>query len=345
VGVLAAAGHHCYVEQGAGLGAGFPDEDYARQGGTIVYSGEETYGRGDLLLKVARPTSEELGWLRPGQTVLAFWHLASASPKTLQTLLRENVTALAYEMIEDEHGNLPVLIPMSQIAGSMSATVAASILQNDRGGKGILLGGVPGVPPANVVILGAGVVGRNAARVFLGLGATVYVLGPTLARLERLSERFEHAITMVSHDFNVDKVVRFADVLVGAVLQPGHRTPLVVSREHVRSMRPRAVILDVAVDQGGCVETSRPTTHKEPTFVEEGVIHYCVPNMPGTLGRTATHALGNALWPYIGALTRLGTQACLEQVPAIARGVATHQGQILHAALRSLAGGAAGGMV
>jgi alanine dehydrogenase len=339
VGVLVGAGHRCYIEQEAGLGAGFLDKDYQRAGGTIVYSGEEAYGRGDLVVKVGRPTSEEMGWLREGQTVFAFWHLASASPDTTRRLLERKVTAIAYELIEDRHGNLPVLVPMSQIAGRMCATVAASTLQNDRGGKGILLGGVPGVPPANVVILGAGVVGRNAARTFLGLGATVYVLGPSLPRLEQLSERYERAITMVSHDFNVARVVRFADVLIGAVLQPGERTPTVVTREMVRTMRSRAVILDVAIDQGGCIETSRPTTHSAPTFIEEGVIHYCVPNMPGALGRTATHALANATWPFVLPTVEIGTAASIERDPALARGVATHDGRAVHPALRPVRGG------
>jgi alanine dehydrogenase len=211
VELLTASHHHCYVEKGAGLGAGFTDEDFAKAGAKIVYSGDESYGRADLVVKVARPTAEELHWFRPGQTVLAFWHLASASPDNLEALLARKVTAIGYEVIQAEDGSLPLLTPMSQIAGRMSANVAAALLRNDRGGKGILLGGVPGVPPAEVVILGAGVVGTYAARAFSSLGASVYVLDKDLTKLDRLASLEPHVITMVSHPFNIRKVVKFAD--------------------------------------------------------------------------------------------------------------------------------------
>lgn len=333
VELLAASGHNCYVENGAGLGAGFSDEDYVKAGAKTVYSGEEAYGRADLVLKVTRPTAEELTWFRPGQAVMAFWHLASASPDNIDALLKQNVTAIAYEMIQMDDGSLPVLTPMSQIAGRMAANVAAALLRNDRGGKGILLGGVPGVPPAEVIILGAGVVGTHAARTFVGLGAAVYVLDKDLARLERLAALEPRVVTMVSHAFNVRKVVRFADVLVGAVLVPGSRTPIVVTREMVRQMKPRSVILDVAVDQGGCVETSRPTSHHTSTFIDENVIHYCVPNMPGVLGRTATHALNNATWPYVQNIAEAGLDAAIDQNRALLHGVVTHKGKLTASSL------------
>jgi alanine dehydrogenase len=334
VELLTADGHTCYVEKGAGLGAGFNDEDYARAGARIVYSGEEAYGRADVVVKVARPTAEELAWLRAGQTVLAFWHLAAASPDNLEVLLRERITAIAYETIQADDGTLPVLMPMSQIAGKMAANTAAALLRNDRGGKGILLGGVPGVPPAEVVILGAGVVGTYATQAFLGLGAKVYALDRDLRRLERLSERCPGVVTMVSHSFNIRKTVRFADVLVGAVLVRGERAPLLVTREMVRTMRPRSIILDISIDQGGCVETSRPTSHRTSTFVEENVIHYCVPNMSGVLGRTATHALNNAAWPFIQQIAALGVEAAIQRNPALALGVATHGGEIVAPGLK-----------
>lgn len=326
--LLSADGHRCYVEAGAGIGAGFSDEDYARAGGQMVYSGEEAYGRADLVVKVARPTAAELGWLRAGQTVMAFWHLASASADNLETLLRQNITAVAYELVQADDGTLPVLRTMSQIAGRMSATIAAGLLSNDRGGKGILLGGVPGVPPAEVVVLGAGEVGTNAARAFLGLGASVYLLDRDLSRLVQAAERVPQAVTMVSHAFNVRKVARFADVLVGAILVPRQRTPVIVPTEVVAEMRPRSVIVDIAIDQGGCVETSRPTTHHAPTYVAENIIHYCVPNMPGVLGRTATHALNNATWPLVQLITLLGVEAAIERSPLLARGVATLAGRV-----------------
>ncbi len=330
VALLAADGHQCYVERGAGLGAGFSDDDFARAGAHIVYSGEEAYGRAGLVVKVSRPTADELPWLRPDQMVMAFWHLPTASPDNLSVLLSQNITAIAYETIQADDGSLPVLTPMSQIAGRMAANVAAALLRNDRGGKGILLGGVPGVPPAQVVILGAGVVGTHAAQAFTGLGASVYVLDRDLSRLERISERFPHVITMVSHTFNIRKAVTFADVLVGAVNVPGQRAPMLVSREMVREMRPRSLIIDVSIDQGGCVETSRPTTHRDSTFIAENIIHYCVPNMGGVLGRTATHALTNATWPLIQYLAAAGgeTQAALAAHSMLRRGVATHAGKI-----------------
>ncbi|MBM4422524.1 MAG: alanine dehydrogenase [Chloroflexi bacterium] len=331
--LLAADGHHCYVEKGAGLGAGFSDDDFVKAGATIVYSGEEAYGRADLVLKVARPTADELSWFRPGQTVMAFWHLAAASPDNLDALLRLKVTAIAYETIQADDGSLPVLMPMSQIAGRMCASIAAGLLRNDRGGKGILLGGVPGVPPAEVIILGAGVVGTYAARAFAGLGAAVYVLDKELTRLEKVAALDGKFVTMVSHSFNVRKVVRFADVLIGAVLAPGARTPIVVTQEMVREMKPRSIILDVAIDQGGCVETSRPTSHRNPSFITENVIHYCVPNMPGVLGRTATHALNNATWPYTQLITALGVDAAVAQSQPLARGVMTHGGKVISRAI------------
>ena len=332
VEALAAAGHRCYVEQGAGVGAGFSDESYTRAGGQIVYSGEEVYGRADLVVKVGRPTNEEMNWLRTGQAVMAFWHLAAAQPAKLDLLLRRQITSIAYEMIQNDDGSLPVLRSMSQIAGRMSAHIAAGLLQNDRGGKGVLLGGLPGVAPAEVVVLGAGVVGTNAARAFAGLGATVYVLDRDVNRLERLTEQGNRFITLFSHPHNIEKVVHFADVVIGAVLVPGSRAPVLVTRDMVRKMRRRSVIVDIAIDQGGCIETSRPTTHQSPTFLVDDVIHYCVPNMAGVLGRTATHALTNATARYISYMVEHGIEAAIDGT-ALGRGVVTHNGQITATAL------------
>ncbi|MDT7883269.1 MAG: alanine dehydrogenase [Thermoflexus sp.] len=331
VEMLTQAGHTVWVESGAGLGAGFTDEDYRRAGAQIVYSGPEVYGRADLVVKVARPTQEEFEWLREGQALMGFLHLAAARRDKIEILLRRRITAIAYETVQADDGSLPILAPISAIAGRMAAHVAATLLQNDRGGKGILLGGAPGVPPAEVVILGAGVVGSNAARAFAGMGASVYVLDKDIRRLQRLEELCgSQVITMVSHPYNLRKVVRFADVLIGAVLVPGARTPILVTREMVRAMKPRSLIMDISIDQGGCVETSRPTTHRDPTFVEEGVIHYAVPNMTGVLGRTATHALTNALWPFLEEIARVGLEEALDRDPALARGVNTREGRVTH---------------
>jgi alanine dehydrogenase len=334
VELLTAEGHTCYVELGAGLGAGFSDQDYERAGARIVYSGEEVYGRAELVLKVARPTVEEFEWLQDDQVLMGFLHLAAARRDKVELLLKRRVTAIAYETVEENDGSLPVLAPISQLAGRMCPHIAATLLQNDRGGKGILLGGVPGVPPAEVVILGAGTMGTEAARAFLGVGASVYVLDHDLPKLRRIDELFSgRATTMISHTFNIRKVVKFADVLIGAVLVPGARAPVLITREMVASMRPRSLIMDVAIDQGGCVETSRPTFHGTPTYIEEGVIHYCVPNMTGVVGRTATHTLNNAAWPLVQQVARLGVGATLKANPALMRGVATRGGQIVNAAL------------
>jgi len=334
--LLTASGHACYVETKAGLGAGFTDVDYQRAGGRIVYSPQEAYGRAELVLKVGRPTAEEVDWLRDGCTLMGFLHLAAGRRERVEGLLTKRITAIAYETIQMADGQLPVLVPLSQAAGRMAPQIAARFLQNDRGGKGIVLGGVPGVPPAEVVIIGAGTFGTAAARAFLGTGAAVYVLDRVLAHLQRIDEMREaggRPITMVSHPFNVRKVVKFADVVLGAVLVPGARAPIVVTREMVQSMKPRSLILDISIDQGGCVETSRPTTHHDPTFIEENVIHYCVPNMTAVVARTATHAFNNAAWPYIQEIARVGLDAALLSMPSLQNGVAVRDGRIVNEAL------------
>ena len=331
VDLLARAGNTCYVETEAGLGAGFTDYHYERAGGHIVYSGEEAYGRADLVLKTVRPTDEELEWLREGQIIAGFLHLASARRSKVEVLLEKNITAIAYETIEEDDGTLPVLHTMSEVAGRMAPQLAATFLQSNYGGRGVLLCGVPGIPPARVVILGAGVLGTNAARTFHGLGAQVFVLDRNLDKLRQIDQQFNGCVTtMVAYPFNVARVARFAEVLIGAILAPGARAPIVVTREMVRSMKKGAVILDFSIDQGGCVETSRPTTLRDPVFVEEGVVHFCVPNVPGAVPRTATHAFNNAVWPYLRLIAEVGLEQALAEMPALARGVATKDGKILN---------------
>ncbi len=335
VELLTGGGHVCSIESDAGRGAGFSNVDYERAGGRIVYSCEEAHGRADLVFRVGPLTEDEAAWLRPGSIVAGFLHLAARRRALVETLLKNEITAIAYETIQHD-GMLPVLTPMSQVAGRMIPQVAATLLQNDHGGKGILLGGVPGVPPAEVVIIGAGTVGAEAARAFLGIGATVYLLDRDLARLQQIDHTCgggRRPVMMVSHPFNIRKTVKFADVLVGAILVPGARTPVVVTREMVKAMKPRSVILDAAIDQGGCVETSRPTTHRDPTFVEDGMIHYCVPNMTSVVARTATHAFNNAMWPFMWEVARKGLAEALARLPALKRGVATHRGHVVNAAL------------
>ncbi len=335
VRLLTQAGHTCFVEHEAGIGSGFSDYHYQQAGGQIVYSGEEVYGRADLLLKVARPTVQEFEWLREESVILGFLHLAAGRADKAAQLAEKKVTAIGLEIIQEDDGKLPVQIPISQLGGRMVPQVAATLAQNNYGGKGILLGGVPGVPPAEVVILGGGTAGRAAARNFIGMGASVYVFDRDLANLRVLDHRHrDRVITMVSHEFNLEKVCKFADVLVGAIQVPGARTPIVINREMVQSMRPRSVVIDLAIDQGGCIETSRPTTHSMPTYEDEGVIHYCVPNMTGVLGRTGTHSLNNASWPFIQLIAEIGLDHALEQNIALKRGLYTHHGEIVHAYLR-----------
>lgn len=336
VELLTSAGHACVVEKDAGRGAGFADVEYERAGARVVYSGEEVYGRAGLVAKVSKPTQEEAEWLNEGSTLMGFLHLAAGRRDRIDTMLARKVTAIAYEMIQADDGSLPVLSALSHMAGLMVPQVAGTLLQNDRGGKGILLSGVPGVPPAEIVILGAGTFGMAAARACIGLGASVYVLDMDLARLQRVENHLgigRHTVMMVAHPTNIRKAVAFADVIVGAIHIPGARSPIVVTREMVQSMKPRSVILDIAIDQGGCVETSRPTTHRDPTFVAESVIHYCVPNMTSVVARSATHTLTNAAWPFISGVSDHGFEPALASLPALRRGVATHEGRVVSGTL------------
>lgn len=341
VEILTRLGHRVYVERDAGQGSGFDDERYRAAGGQIVYSVEEVYGRAQMLLSVSRPMLPEFDLLQDGHILLGFLHLAVSHPVKVQRMLERKVTAIAYETIQDADGHLPVLAAASQIAGRMIPPIAAQLLQNNEGGHGILLSGVPGVPAARVVILGAGIVGSNAARLFEAMGSHVTVLDMDVRRLQDLEEHGCRADTIVAHDFNVARAVRRADVLVGAVLVPGARTPHVVTREMVRTMKPRSLVMDVSIDQGGCIETSRPTTYQNPTYIEEGVIHYCVPNMTGVVARTTTHALNNATWPYILEIAQKGLAQALTDNPALQHGLNIHNGEIVHPALRESLGGEA----
>ncbi len=330
VSIFTAQGHQCYVETGAGEGSGFPDAEYEQAGARITYSHDETFRRADLLLKVQRPSLEEIAVMKDGQTLLCMLMVAVMHERMLQAMQDKGLTVIAYEMIREEDGRHPVMYPLSQIGGRMAAQIAAYYLQNNAGGKGILLGGITGVPPADVVILGAGVVGTYATEAFLGLGARVIVLDHNLRALQRLQDRFGSAVTtMVSHDFNLRRVMRFADVLLGAIHVPGQRTPVLITPEMVRTMRPGSLIIDMSIDQGGCVATSRPTSHGNPTFVWENVTHYCVLNVPGAVGRTATHAFLNAAWPYIGRLAQDGLDAALAHSPALGHGLILRAGEVL----------------
>lgn len=329
VEMLTQSGHAVFVEHEAGAGAGFSDAKYQEAGAKLVYSTEEVLGRADFVLKVARPLQEELNWLREGSILAGFLHLASAQQDKVAALLEKKITSIAFEQIQAPDGSLPVLRPFSQIGGAMAGQIAARLLQNNWGGKGILLGGVPGVAPAEVVVLGAGVVGSYATQTLVGMGAHVTVIDRDLGALQRLWDRFSCITTLLSTRRNIERSVAFADVLVGAVLIPGQRAPVLVTRDMVRSMKPRSVIMDISIDEGGCVETSRPTTHEHPTYVEEGILHYCVPNMPGTVARTATHAFVNSAMPYISDIAANGSEAILRN-PSIEAAVNTYNGEARH---------------
>lgn len=329
--LLTQMGHTCYVEKDAGEGSGFSDTAYQKAGATIVYSGEEIYKRADLMLKVSRPTKEEYGWMPDGLTLMGFLHLSAGWVSKVDALLEKNITAIGYEVVQEPDGRLPILTPLSHLAGTMIPQIAAILAQNNHGGIGFALSGVPGIPPADVVILGAGTVGRSAARAFLGLGANVHMLDYSLEALQQIDEEFSGRVnTLVSYPFNLEKVCAFADVFVGAVLVPGAPSPVVVTREMVKRLHKHAIMIDCSIDQGGCAETSRPTTHSDPTYLEEGVIHYCVPNMTGVLGRTATHVLSNAIWPYVSQIAELGVEKALKTNQALQNGVYTTKGKIIN---------------
>jgi alanine dehydrogenase len=328
--VLDQRGHTCYVEHNAGLGAGFSDQDYEQAGARVVYSPHEVFGRADLLLKVTRPLQEELDYLRPEITIAGLFHLASSRQDKVDILLKNKITTISYEQIQLSDGGFPVLRPMSQIGGRMTAQVAAMLLQNNSGGKGILLGGIAGVPSAEVVVIGAGVVGTYATAGFLGMGAHVAVLDTDMDALQRIQDRFPTVTTMVSNPRSVSRSCAYADVVVGAVLVPWERAPIVVTLDMIKNMKPRALIMDISIDQGGCVETSRPTTHEHPTFIKEGIVHYCVPNIPGVAARTATHALTNAALPYILQIVDKSVERAIAENPELACAVTTRAGELVH---------------
>ncbi len=330
---LVLAGHQVIVEQGAGKGSGFCDEEYVRSGARIEPLAAEVWAQADLVMKVKAPVAQEFEFLRPGLLLYTYLHLAAA-PELTQTLLERNVTAIAYETVQRSDGSLPLLTPMSQIAGRMAVQIAAHYLEHSNGGRGKLLGGVPGVRPADVIIIGGGTVGTNAAQIALGMGAHVTVVDVNIERLRYLSEILRGNLTTLSGNRrNIADAVTYADVIIGAVLRPGAKTPHLVSREMVETMKPGSVIVDVAVDQGGCVETSRPTTHSAPIFSVNDVIHYCVGNIPGAVPRTSTYALSNATLPYALQLANLGFAPAVQSDPALALGVNTYRGRVTHRAV------------
>jgi alanine dehydrogenase len=335
VRVLCDNGHQVFVETGAGLGAGFSDEDYVTAGGTIAPDAAAVWEQ-KLVVKVKEPLPAEYSYLRPSQLLFTYLHLAANRTLT-EHLLQSGTTAIAYETVELANRTLPLLTPMSIIAGRLSVQFGARFLERPQGGRGVLLGGVPGVRPGRVVILGGGVVGTEAARMALGMGARVQILDVNVDRLAYLETLFGSRAELLSSSAStLEAIVPDADLLIGAVLVPARRPPTLVKRELVKAMVPGSVIVDVAVDQGGCIETLRPTSHTHPIYEEEGVVHYGVPNMPGAVPWTATQALNNSTLPYVLKLANLGPAAAIDQDAALAKGLNIQNHQLIHPALQDV---------
>src|SRR6266853_4244402 len=326
-------GHKVVVETGAGAGIGFDDRVYEAAGAEILMRGADVFAAAEMIVKVKEPQPEEVRGLREDQVLFTYLHLA-ADRKLTEALLRSGAVAIAYETVTDRTGGLPLLAPMSEVAGRMSVQVGAHCLEKEQGGLGILLGGVPGVAAAKVVILGGGVSGTNAARMAMGLEAYVTVIDRSLPRLYELDLQFGAQLhTLFSTMENIEHEVLEADLVIGAVLIPGAAAPTLVSRDLVRAMKPGTVVVDVSIDQGGCFETSRPTTHAAPTYVEEGVVHYCVTNMPGAVARTSTFALNNATLPFVLAIADKGWRRALAEDPHLCAGLNIHAGRVTHEAV------------
>jgi alanine dehydrogenase len=325
---LTAAGHTVLVEAGAGNGSGLPDAQYEAAGATIVADAAEIWRRADLVVKVKEPQASEWPHMRPDQVLFTYFHFA-ADEKLTRAVLDSKITAIAYETIRDPAGRLPLLTPMSEVAGRMSIQEGAKYLERPQEGRGILLAGVPGVAPAEVAILGGGVVGANAAKVAAGLGANVRILDVNLDRLRYLDEIMPPNVTTLYSDrHTILESVERADLVIGAILITGARAPRLVRKDDLKRMKPGSVIVDVAIDQGGCIETSRPTTHAKPTYVVDDVVHYCVTNMPGAVGRTSTYALNNVTLPYTLAFASKGWQAVAKSNPGVAEGVNIDRGRV-----------------
>lgn len=333
VGALVAAGHEVLFEAEAGAGSGIGDEEYLAEGAKVVPDAADVWKAAELVVKVKEPLEEEWDLIRKGQVLFTYFHFA-ADRRLTEAIVETECVAIAYETVRDAQGRLPLLTPMSEVAGRMSVHEGAKSLEKPFHGRGILLGGVPGVEPAEVVILGGGVVGSNAAKVAAGLGASVVILELDLDRMRYLDDTMpSNVITVMSNAHNVRRYLARADLLIGAVLVAGARAPRLVSKEDLKLMKPGAVIVDVAIDQGGCIETSRPTTHREPTYIVSGVVHYCVANMPGAVGRTSTYALTNATFPYVMRIAQMGWREAAAADGSLRRGLNIIEGNVVNRAV------------
>ena len=335
VKALIEAGHEVLVEHDAGVLSAMPDDEYQAAGAEIVGSAHDVWRLAEMVVKVKEPVEKEYRHFRDGLVLFTYLHLAPLAGLT-DALLAAKVTGIAYETVRDRTGALPLLTPMSEVAGRMSVQVGAAYLEKERGGRGVLLGGVPGVAPGNVCIIGGGIVGTNAAKIALGMGAKVTLIDVNLNRLRELDDIFNGRVfTVASNSYNIERAVSEADLVIGGVLIPGAAAPKIVTRAMVEKMKKGAVIVDVAIDQGGCIETARPTTHSDPSFEVNGVVHYCVTNMPAAVPNTSTLALTNATFPYVLKLARLGAKTAIGEDKGIAEGVNTYGGVLTYAAVAS----------
>jgi alanine dehydrogenase len=335
---LASRGHDVLLQAGAGDGSAMSDEEFIAQGATIVAGAEEVFAGAELILKVKEPQAEEAARLRPGQTLFTYLHLA-AEPELARALMASGATCIAYETVEDAAGRLPLLAPMSEVAGKIATQAGAFMLEKPLGGRGILLGGVPGVAAATVLVIGGGVVGMNAAFIAIGMEADVFTFDRSIDRLRELDIAFSgRASTVYSSTLAIEQMLPAADLVIGAVLIHGGRAPHVITREQLKLMKRNAVLVDVSIDQGGCFETSRPTTHSDPTYEVDGITHYCVTNMPGAVPITSTYALTNATLPYVIELAEKGIEEALESSPGLRSGVNVRDGEIMHPAVADALG-------
>jgi len=331
---LVDAGHNVLVQAKAGEESSFTDREYKQAGAEIVAKAEDVWKRANMIVKVKEPITQEIPFFRAGLVLFTYLHLAPI-PDLTDALLKKKVTGIAYETVTDKHGTLPLLTPMSEVAGRMSVQVGASYLEKEKGGRGVLLGGVPGTPPAKVVIIGGGIVGTNAAKIALGMGADVTIIDLNLNRLRELDDIFGGAVrTLASNSYTIAAATEQADLVIGGVLIPGASAPKLVTKKMVSKMKKGAVIVDVAIDQGGCIETARPTTHSNPAYVVDGVVHYCVTNMPGAVPHTSTMALTNATFPYVMKLAaRGGATNAIKNDDGIREGVNTYKGEVTYKAV------------
>ena len=325
---LVKEGHQVYIEKGAGLDSRFSDENFQKMGGEIVFTHEEVFKRSDLIIKVLPPTEAESEFLHQGQMLFSFLLTGLLTRSTVENLIKRKVTAVGTELIEIAPKYRPLLVAMGEIAGNMMPQIAGRFLQCDTGGRGIAIGGFPGIPPATIVILGAGHLGLNSAKSFLGLGAQVIVLDEDISRLRLIYRELNGRVaTAVANHYSLERALKFADVFIGAIYQPNQKTPILITEDHLKLMKKGALIIDASIDQGGCVATSRPTTHSDPVFIKDGILHYCVPNIPSVVARTASRAMNNVVLPFVMSIARDGVKETCKTNHVLASGIYIHDGK------------------